>query len=336
MPDLEVSISHASWESLRNQGEESHELGIASLPLDVETGHGPARLALGEHGDLRVLIPIGPNSGFPAADEGRELRIDDTTLRVSGRPQRFVDIQCTDVQLEEVFSNLVSEMLERITAGETVRAAVDTSIRQFRELLMRQRSRIDVSKAVGLAGELLWLLKLVERHAGAWRTWMGPSAERHDFRNGLQAVEVKTTRKIAEKSLEIATIDQLDPPQGGTLHLLHHVLESDPTGDVNVPSLVAKVTARVDDVTGFEQQLDLLGYNPVSAEHWGEFRFSLRQSQMYRVESKFPRLSKGDFIGGAVPPGVVGISYKINLSQAAEYALEPEEVDRLSEQFGIC
>ena len=53
-------VAEIAWERLREEAS-SADLGVPSLEVPFDTGAGNARLALGDTGELRLLLPVAVN-----------------------------------------------------------------------------------------------------------------------------------------------------------------------------------------------------------------------------------------------------------------------------------
>ncbi len=212
-----AALADLAWGRLRAEPHgTSAELGIPSFPLSITTRAGSVRLALGPDDGARLLLPLSAGEAFPKIAEARGLTLTDSVFMLEGRPRRFIDLICKSRELEEVFRDLVVEVLRRIGAKETPAQAVEGSIKDFRNLLLGPRTQnISAESAVGILGELILLERLLKIDSGSWKAWAGPLDGRHDFRAGPHAIEVKASTRSQKKSVQISALDQLAEPPGG-------------------------------------------------------------------------------------------------------------------------
>lgn len=325
-----------SWARLRADPRISTTPDVPSIEGGVTTPAGAARYALGAKDEARLLIPLAAGETFPDVD-APGLSLLDTMLRVEG-PTRFLDITCRNPDLERVFAKICEGMLGRLAEGDAPGRAVTDVIRETRELLLRGLVReIPLETALGLAGELLVLIDLLRFAPGAWRAWVGPTpAARHDFRAGTPALEVKTSLRAPTLTVEISAIDQLLEPEGGSLHLLHVILERDGAGPVSVDDLAEAALRLADDPAGLQTRLAEAGFEPALAPLWAEHRFAFLGREVYRVENGFPRLIPGDFQARELPPGVSRFRYRVDLGQARAFRLAPEAQADMLQEFCAC
>lgn len=330
----EEAIAAIAWERLRAADKSgSVDLGIPSLELDTSSGAGRVRLALGGDGDPRLLLPLGPGDAFPQTSDTPALELKDSVLQLRGRPTRFLEIVSRDPNLENVFQKLAADIVRRLGEGASGATAVEDAMADFRALLLAARRLPTTERAAGLIGELIILNRLLTISPSAWRTWTGPLAGRHDFRNGDIAIEVKTSLRAQRKVLEISAIDQLLAPDGGELVLAHHIIEHDAGGALNAAEEAEKAMTSSDDPAALADRLAEVGFATELRDQWAAFRFSLLATDFYSVSGEFPRLSPTSFIEGELPLGVSHFRYRVDLSFAAGQRIITSRVDDLLGRF---
>lgn len=333
-----AELSSLAWSRLRDEaGAASQELGIPSLALGAGTDQGPARLALGDEGQARLLLPVAPGAPFPSIVDSRGLALRDSVFTTGGHSVRFIDLVCRDADLEDVFRSLVAEVLGRLQAGDRADHAVEGAVRDFRTLLLRARpDEVTHEAALGLMGELTVLARLLACSPGAWRAWTGPEGARHDFRAGPMAIEVKATARGGDRAVTISALDQLLEPPGGELFLFWAGFETDAAGDLSVPGLVARVMAMADDVEAVGSLLLSAGYDLAAEDAWQAWRFSALAAEAYAVSAGFPRLVPSDFRQSGLPAGISGFRYEVDLGAASAFRLDDEEADAVVRRVVQC
>jgi hypothetical protein len=182
------------------------------------------------------------------------------------------------------------------------------------------------SSTVGLLGELVVLADLVQVDPSAVDYWAFPDHERHDFRHGKVALEIKTTlrREGSGSVVGISSLDQLDPPAGGQLYLQWLRLERDVVGPHSIELLVNRISSalRGDSLERFRERLsDVDTVNGAA-----QARFSLEETHCFHVGALFPRLTGHRLLAGAPDAGVSKISYQLDLSAAAAFSVEMSRV----------
>ncbi|SNT68952.1 PD-(D/E)XK motif protein [Paracoccus seriniphilus] len=330
MPDGARKI----WSRLRSSEGGDGKLEVPSLSTRVETGFGPALYAIGPSGEPRLLVPFGKITPPKDLGSGPNLFAGVSTFKMDSRSVSFIDLMVTDRKLDNVFVELAGEILKRLREGQAPTKAVSGTISDFRALLMG-RGRKDPSSAevMGLVGELLILKRIVDLKPGAISSWTGPFGQRHDFRSGARAIEVKTSGRADAGHLGINGILQLDPPEGGTLLLTHVRLERAEEGTLSVSGLCKSIIEAGADSHRLTEALGKLGCDAPDDDRWNRTRFSFEGLDIYRVEPGFPRLTPDDFLAGVLPAGVAKLSYEIDLSHARDFLVPHEDMEKLLKGF---
>ena len=230
------------------------------MPTDVSTAAGPVRLAVGANGEPRLLLPLARRETPASVDAGNALSISVSSFSYKGTRLRFLDLVCIREDLEPVFAEVVDEILVRIGGGDGCTNAARSTIRDFRALLTRARATdVGIGGVVGLVAELLVLNRLLDRSPSAWKAWQGPEGDRHDFRAGDTSLEVKASLRTGTFGVTINGLDQLEAPAGGTLHLLHLVLEPVTDGILSLASLARSAMSKVPEPAKIETLLAAAG-----------------------------------------------------------------------------
>lgn len=316
------------WNRLRNGYFEDSGLSVHTIPSRAKCVGGSIRYSIGESNDARVLIPLSMHESLPTFDEHGTLRISDVTYLDNGKTARFLSVSCLVNELESVFSEFTEELLERILNGHSSIDALTSSIQDFRALLAGiPEKEIEDSEIIGLAGELLVLSKILTINSAATGTWRGPlegPGERHDFRHGTTALEVKTSTRTSNQTVKISSIDQLDPPSGGKLYLSHVVLEISSGGSISIGSLMEECNDLTSDPQILMQTAAAAGCSDPSAESWNRIGFNLEKVTIYSVQDDFPRIVSCSFKGGSLPTGVQSIEYLLDLGAAQDNKIEED------------
>lgn len=324
-----------AWRRLRAGSHKSQGISIPTVASEVKTVDGAVRHALGSQGEARLLVPIGMHEKLKSFPESPALRVSDATYQQDGKPVRFLDLTCMLSELDSVFSEVGEELLKRIRDGMPAQGAVRSTLQDFRALLLSTPSReITDNEITGLVGELLLLCRLLHLSPDATEAWRGPAGERHDFRRGGHALEVKTTGRKSDYSVSISAVDQLDPPGGGDLHLAHVILEREANGPLSVGKLVALALSLASEPRQVGDLLALCGCADPEGENWNRLSFAEETVAFFAVRDGFPRITASSFQSGALPDGVTKIEYTIDLSQATEFALSDEHIETV--QQGIA
>lgn len=337
MNESAAATAKETWTVLRMGGYDSGGLEIPTISTGISTPAGPVRLALGPNGEPRVLLPLKDREAPATPTALASIAIGISALTHNGRPSRFLDLTCLSHDLETVFGEVVDEMLARITAGASCVSAANSTIEDFRSLLMRTSGReVEVTTVAGLIGELLILNRLLDRASSSWRAWRGPTGDRHDFRTGSTSLEVKTTLRSSTPVITIHGLEQLEPPSGGSLHLIRLVLEPVNGGILSISSLARGALNKADDPERLRGLISAIGCDDFDAPDWNHHSFRLESETVYEVRPGFPRLTSSMLTTRTVPAGVSGVSYQIDLSLATPFILSPDAFSKIEQELSEC
>lgn len=330
----ESTVDH--WDMLRRGGQVSSALEIPSVDTGIDTGFGAVRLALGSAGELRLLLPVRQSERIADTPSSQALGIGVATYTLSGTPIRFLDITCSMGALDGVFVDVADEIMDRIAGGASPVEACRTTIEDFRSLLINPAPEVSVEEIRGLVGELLLLKTLLALDPKGWKLWRGPLRERHDFRGGSAAIEVKTTGRSTARKVTISALDQLMPPADGTLQLAVFQLEEATGGDLSIARLVSEVADVVSDRQELGRLLAAVGCPDPEALAWNRCRFRLEGETRYRVDDAFPRIVPGSFTLGSMPLGIESLTYVVNLGLADACRLDDDAASRHIAELISC
>ena len=321
-----TSNAGTNWGLLRAGGHAGGGLEIPTIPMDVSTVAGPVRLAVAANGEPRLLLPLARRETPASVDAGNSLSVSVSSFSYKGSRLRFLDLICVREDLETVFGEVVDEILARIGRGDRCVDAAQSTIEDFRALLMgADATDVGVGRVAGLVAELLVLNRLLDRSPSAWRAWRGPAGDRHDFRVGDTSLEVKASLRSGTSGVTINGLGQLETPVEGTLHLLHIVLEPVTGGILSLARLVRSAMSKADEPPRVETLLDAMGCRDANAEEWNRHSFRRESERLYEIRPGFPRLTHTMLKDGAVPHGVHDITYTIDLSVAEDFRCQTAE-----------
>lgn len=318
------AIEH--WRRLKATGAGDGVVEVPSIDSGIATGFGPVRYAIGNQGQPRLLIPVGARTLSNRLVSTSKLMASMSNFKVSGKGMVFIDLMCLDRALDIVFSELAEEILRRIREGHAPMQAVIESIEDFRELLREKSSnKISSSKILGVIGELEAMRRLAIYNPAAAETWAGPYELRHDFRRNSHALEVKTSGRSDATRVSIHGIDQLLPPTGGTLHLVHVRLERVESGPLSVGAIFDDLIKLGADQCALKKGLELLGCTNPQSPEWNRLTFTLAGLKFYSINNNFPRITGSSFEDGSIPAGLSDLEYQVDLSHAKPFELSTLE-----------
>lgn len=298
--------------------------GAAIRASRFEGGGGQILATLTPAGECGLLVALRPNDSLSATlsavgAASSALGAESYPYTDGGVDYRGLHLWCKRPELFEAFVGFCEPFVYRCLCGEQVHTAFAVCLEEFRRLL----SGVAVSEIppalVGLLGELKVLGELARLSNDALRYWTYPSLERHDFRNGACAIEVKTTLRSRQgrRVVSISALDQLEPPAGGALFLAWMRFERDPSGGITLASLLEDVAQHLSGQGRVELQSRVRAVTEAGGLQ--SVAFALHERQSYRVDEAFPRLTPSRLLAGALDVGVGTVAYELDLSAAADF-----------------
>ena len=313
------------WKQLRAAEAGDGILEVPSIDSGISTGFGTVRYAVGSGSEPRLLVPVAETERGESLVSSPKMLLGVARFRMGARTVSYLDLMSVDRSLDPVFGELVEEILGRIQRGESPVRAVTGSIADFRELLLEGgRPEVPDSRILGLIGELYVLRLLTAEAAGAVEAWTGPFEQRHDFRRGLNALEVKTSSRSDASTVSIHGTDQLECPRAGALGLVLIRLDRASDGGLTVAGLCEDIVGSGGDAGLLERGLRALGCSHPEEGSWNRLSFAPHGLDAYEVLDGFPRLVTSQLPGGGLPPGVSALTYNLDLHHAEAFRMTPE------------
>ncbi|MGH3313948.1 MAG: PD-(D/E)XK motif protein [Streptomyces sp.] len=330
--DLEVVLNE-HWSEL-DSAPVGHEAALRVSALPVVTEQGVVSAATDRGGLRHLLIPLVGRRGIPTGRIGGALRISERALQGEDGYGRFADVVCTRRDLSDVFTGLCADVLVALEAdGRRPYRTTLAVVNRWKQLFSGGPRAFTNAEEVGLAGELHVLIRLLRHDPGAVHYWSGPEGARHDFTDGVQAIEVKSTLSASERrTFEVHGFDQLEVPKDGRLLLNWQRFERTPEGRT-VRELVVEAAQLCDDEVQLWARLARLGYQRDMADDESALRLSLVEARWYEVDGGFPRLTGASLVG-AMPDAVYDVRYVVDLAGVRSAALAPRTVDALLAEVG--
>ncbi|MFD8716855.1 PD-(D/E)XK motif protein [Streptomyces sp. NPDC059629] len=322
----------ALWDRLDRQASAETESAMTTAALEAGTAHGALRLGRDADGLRHLLVPIGPRDRVD--DDLRSAGVHLTTRTLSSDdelPVRYADIACRRHDLAGTFTGLVADLTGLIAVNpDRAPSLIVRTLHAWRLLLGGASGRWTVPRLAGLFAELVVLEDLLSVDTRSVRAWLGPLGCPQDFRGTHHAIEVKGTVAAEGRVVHIHGADQLEAPENGTLALAWlRITESAAPGARSIPEILAACREKTDDLGSLETRLTALGLPEGDEGPIGRTRFLATEHRWYEVAGDFPRVVPQTFVDGAVPAGVHGLEYRIDLDAVSHLTERKVVLERL-------
>jgi hypothetical protein len=252
---------------------------------------------------------------------------------IKGR-RKFIDVVCLKPDLNDLFNILIGEIFDGLNPdlNNSNDICVKT-LSRWRELIEKGfQEKISEHQIIGLFGELNLLLKLVKSNPNTLEYWKGPLKARHDFMAPGISIEVKTSKRRYGRFIEINGYDQLEPLPGNSLFVLYIKLESTMEG-ISIKDIIGDILKNSVEKELFFTLLAGAGFSVDIINFAENFKFRIVEDRIYDVENNFPHMTSKSFKGDSLPPGILKISYEIDISNEPPFPLNAENEEKLIEKI---
>ncbi len=309
-PDL-----RAVWTVLATTAAQ-HATGLDAAPLATQLPAGPVLAGVDAAGNRHLLLPLPPGESSSEDRAGRSVQL----VRVTHQGSHYLSAVCLRRNLDEEFTRFCQELVDTltpaVTATTTTSAAARDVLTRWRQLFAEDTDpSMSAAQEIGLIAELLILKDILSADpARRLDVWTGPRNGVHDFRRGPHALEVKATSIREGRIVPISSVEQLQEPPAGTLHLAHFRLDPSPSGTClpDVVEAVLLLGANAAELHGLLQQV---GYRHHDADQYRNRRHTQVSRRVYdATAAPFPRITATSFTQGHPPPGTLRLEYSIDLT----------------------
>lgn len=283
-----------------------------------------AWLALAPDGTRHLLVPVRVVAPLPTRPtRGLDIAVEE--LLVADEPSgAFIRLSPNATVPQTTFLAVATDVIEAVGGSSDPAQAVASTLERWRWFWGVDPSGLDRDAALGLFGELWFLDRWLDLHDGLDH-WTGPSGTRHDFQWDAVSVEVKASAVRSDGSAvhRIHTLEQLEDPESGQLHLFSLQVRPDALSSNTLPVAVERLVRQLEDDDGrmrlLLQRLADSGYSPADADRHGQ-PWRVVDETLYEVRAGFPRLTRTSWAGGP-PNGIERISYALNLAACRDFAI---------------
>lgn len=182
----------AGWALLESQVASGDDR-IRTYDIEVGTGQGPVLSAVDRALRRHLLVPLSRNQRVGRTMDGANVTLGELPLEDSTTYVRYADVCCVNPRYHDLFTDLCRDILDAIIeAPNRAIAAMNSVMRKWRGLFATPDGVLPRSARIGLVGEIITLLELLDHSPSSVMMWTGPLGERHDFFTPATALEVKT------------------------------------------------------------------------------------------------------------------------------------------------
>ncbi|MFF3458006.1 PD-(D/E)XK motif protein [Streptomyces sp. NPDC002730] len=320
------------WARLDRESQPVPTSPMLSAELKITTPDGCLRLGRDVDGGRHLLVPIGATQRLDDDRRSAGVHLTSRVLLVDDMPVRFADLHCRRGDLSGVFTGLVADVCARVAVEpEASPFRLAQTLNSWRLLLGGQAERWTVPRLAGLFAELTVLDQLLEISPAAVEAWQGPTGSAQDFRTARHAIEVKASASAGDRIVRIHGADQLEAPENGPLHLAwFRISVSSGQSSRSVLDLIRSCRSKASAVETLDARVATLGIAGTADSVVADTRFEPTEERWYEVDAGFPRIVPACFIEGAVPVGVGGLEYLVDLDNV------PARADRVAALNGLA
>ena len=288
-------------------------------------GTGEIRVGADYSGVRYLLVPISLEENFEEDIQSAAVQL----VKIINDGQTFITAKCPRAGLFAVFNKFCEAVIEQvIDSNEVASLSTINTLNQWRQLLENAPDprQLSETKLIGLLAELLLLEEILENQTNrSIEIWAGPSGSQHDFKFYSTAIEVKATQIREGRVLSISSLAQLTAPPKTDLYLAFYRFEPAPNGD-SVKGVVERILNLGVSPPALLEQLHGVGYTLDNELMVPENNYLLTEHRIYHTQSdSFPKITPDSFKNDECPPGVLSLSYKIDLTNEPPNPLSEED-----------
>jgi hypothetical protein len=243
--------------------------------------------------------------------------------------EAYLDLVCLDPAVAATFAAVAADIAEEAVQADpdARRSRVITALSEWRWFWGVDPAQLSAADAIGLFGELWFLVRWAGVSADSVQAWDASNGARHDFQWPERSVEVKATSRGGPMVHTIQHLAQLDDAESGDLYLYSLRVARDALAANTLNSLVEVVTTALSGQS--EARADLLsklgqrGYTPAGRDQ-SAVPYRVVEEDLYKITEEFPRLTRTSFTDG-LPNGITRVSYQLDMNACIDWrvAVDP-------------
>jgi hypothetical protein len=275
-----------------------------------------------------LLVQV-PDKTSLDISETHGLGVSVTRHRVPERPDAtYIDLVCLDPAVALTFAAVATDMATRTTRADLqsrLGEAIAT-LNEWRWFWGVDPAHLSASDAVGLFGELWFLIQWAGVSPANVEAWHASDGSRHDFQWPSYSVEVKATSRSGPVAHTVQNLEQLEDAEDGALYLYSLRVARDTLAFNTVSSLVEiainAVGGQPDVRADLLQKLGRRGYTPAERDQ-AVVPYRVIEQGLYRVADGFPRLTRASF-SDELPVGIGRVSYQLEMAACHKWLIGTE------------
>ncbi|MFY9310089.1 MAG: PD-(D/E)XK motif protein [Bacteroidia bacterium] len=247
----------------------------------------------------------------------------------------LLNLILSDNQYQDIFDVLISDIISHVVDLADEKEIIKNfynRLNKWQALFEKFNPEgLSAESQRGLFGELVLLKKLISEFpdkSKAVQSWVGSALAIQDFQMDKWAIEVKTTSGNNHQKIHISNERQLDETIVANLFLFHLSLDIRQGNGELLNTIIDSVrdTLKNESVayTLFCHKLIEAGYFDIHKDLYTETGYTIRETNYYKVEGKFPRLKEKD-----IPTGVGDVKYTVNISDCGGFVIPESDVFKL-------
>ena len=219
------------------------------------------------------------------------------------REGRILYLSCEETDLRNYFAVFCVDFIDE----ENIKMLILDPLDWWRNWSQLIGNRKYDKKPYSLLSELIALKHLYERDKNL--IWGGPIFRTHDIETSEFDVEVKSTILKSKTEISVSSLYQFDLEKELFLYFIR--LEETKEG-MSINKIVNDLIHLGYDKINLEYKLNKLGY-PIGNSARG-INYTILEKRKYKVDDKFPRITKDSFKESKLFESIAKITYNINLS----------------------
>jgi hypothetical protein len=283
---------------------------LAAFPIGPDLGATSCRLAVDQDG-LRHLIVPATSEQVAVDPRPSALTVTVRQLTFDGLKTVWVDVCCTDGDLNPEFDELINDVLENLDGSSTPAATTLRTINRWRRLFGAKATRgLSVQARRGLFAELMLLRTLLTCQPTVdVSAWTGPLRQPHDFELPRRCIEVKAVGRRND-AVTIHGLDQLASHDGRPLDLVVMTVVDDPAG-ATLAEIIDEIKTMTPNLPALATLLRDSGWTPMIGAADTD-RLSVSDVISVVVDDTLPRLVPNSLTAGTLPTEISELTYKLS------------------------